>query len=173
MERGSRVPPRPGPGHRLLDRPDRLADPAEAGELPHPAQEDDDGQVDDHHHRPQQHGAPARPVEGGRQGDDLDHREHERAEDRGERVVRRPVSGPRGRGAPRHARRRGTAGVDRNGQREGRHRQHRGGEDAQDRAEGVGVGAQGEILLRAELEAPREQGRRDAADAVERRADSA
>lgn len=64
MERGSRVPPRPGPGRRLLDRPDRLADPAEAGELPHPAQEDDDGQVDDHHHRPQQHGAPARPVEG-------------------------------------------------------------------------------------------------------------
>ena len=37
----------------------------------------------------------------------------------------------------------------------------------------TGPKAQGEILLRAELEAPREQGRRDAADAVERRADSA
>lgn len=158
-------------GRRLLDQPDRLADPAEARELLHPTQEGDDDQADDHHRRAQHDEAPARPVEAGRQGHDPHNREQERPEEGGERVVCPPVLAPEDRGARRHARRGGPQGVHQHGQREGRHRQHRGGQDAQDVADGVGTDAEGEVLLDVKLEAPRHQGRQDAPDAVERGAD--
>ena len=124
-------------GDRALDAVDRLADAAELGEIVDPPDERHDDEDDDQQRRGKQDHATLLAVEAGRERYDADQAEQERAEEGAKRVLGGRVLDQQLRGTRRGVGGRCPVGGHHHGEREGRHRQHAGGEDREDAVDGV------------------------------------